>query len=231
MKGDVLAYLQEIPSSYPAEVQSRAVKLSHLDLSNVKPAASPTAPAPPTPKPSATPPQADQPPPPVALSTQIDLTAVLRVQQKLQDTLGTTLPLSTFIARAVALANEGLPARRGPASADELFHHIVGAPTAARNVRGAFVPQIVALPQAGLGLGVAGPPPPAKRGGGDALFDEIVAPRRSAAVRIGAEAGAALGGAENVFALSVDQRDRKRATVFLERVKSVLEVEPGRLVL
>jgi len=132
----------------------------------------------------------------------------------------------------VDLANDALPARSGPASADELFHHIIGAPKARKAGRGAFVPQIVALPQVGLGLGLAGPAPAAKRGSRDALFDEIVAPgRRGGGVRFGDGVGAAPGGAENVFRLSVDQRDRKRATVFLERVKSVLEVDPGRLVL
>jgi len=229
LKGDVLAYLQEIPSSYPSEVQARMTKLSHLDLSNIKLA------TPPAPKPSAATPQKEPPPPPVDISTHIDLTAVLKVQKKLQDSLGITLPLSTFIARAVDLANDGLPARSGPLSADELFHHVVGAHKVPgqRTGRGAFIPQIVALPQVGLGLAMMGPPPPAKKGGRDALFEDIVAPGRGRGrgVRVAGDGGAAPGGAENVFRLSVDRRDQKRARVFLERVKSVLEVDPGRLVL
>ena len=39
LKGDVLAYLGTISSSYPAELSSKISKLSHLDLSNIKLAA------------------------------------------------------------------------------------------------------------------------------------------------------------------------------------------------
>jgi hypothetical protein len=35
----------------------------------------------------------------------------------------------------------------------------------------------------------------------------------------------------NIFSVSVPKGDEKRAKVFLERVKIVLEAEPGRLVL
>ena len=34
----------------------------------------------------------------------------------------------------------------------------------------------------------------------------------------------------NVFSVSVPKGDEKRAQIFLARVKSVLEAEPGRLV-
>ena len=35
----------------------------------------------------------------------------------------------------------------------------------------------------------------------------------------------------NVFSISVAKGEEKRARVFLERVKTILQVEPGRLVL
>jgi hypothetical protein len=40
-----------------------------------------------------------------------------------------------------------------------------------------------------------------------------------------------MSGEVNVFSVTVPKGDEKRAEVFLERVKSVLESEPGRLVL
>lgn len=39
------------------------------------------------------------------------------------------------------------------------------------------------------------------------------------------------GSAINVFSLTVPEADEKRAKVFLERVKTVLQVNPGSLVL
>lgn len=234
MKGDVLAYLQQIPSDYPSELQTRMTKLSHLDLSNIKPAAPPPskskAPEP-IPLPAE---ELALPPPPVDIVSQIDLTAVLKVQKRMQDSLGVTLPLSTFIARAIDLANEDLPPRSGPPSADELFHHVIGHHKLPKKTRGHFIPQIVALPQIDGGLGMMGPPPAAKRGGKDELFEDIVRPRgqkRSVVMGSRIGLGGVAGGAENIFRLSVEQGDAKRARVFLERVKSVLEVDPGKLVL
>ncbi len=39
------------------------------------------------------------------------------------------------------------------------------------------------------------------------------------------------GEASNVFSVSAAKGEEKRARVFLERVKTILQVEPGRLVL
>lgn len=39
LKGDVLAFLKEIPASAPQQLEERIAKLSHLDLSNITPAA------------------------------------------------------------------------------------------------------------------------------------------------------------------------------------------------
>ena len=47
----------------------------------------------------------------------------------------------------------------------------------------------------------------------------------------GIMAGAGVDGASNVFSVSVGKGEEKRARVFLERVKTVLQVEPGRLVI
>lgn len=238
LKGDVLAHLRQIPASYPAELSSRLAKLSRLDLSNVKPAPPLAKPQEPSkPKPAAPAPAPE--PVPVSVTSTIDLHPVLRLQKKIQDALGVTLPLSTFIARAIELANEDLPARAGPPTSEELFRAVLGLDERrggkgrGKGSRGHFVPQILALPQVGLGLGVA-PAVKGPGGGRDALFDEIVAPKGKKGVPAMKEVGlgSAVGvGTDNIFALTVGKEDERRARVFLERMKSVLEVDPGRLVL
>jgi hypothetical protein len=223
LKGDVLAYLEQIPSSAPAAVSSRISKLSHLDLSNIKPAAPKTSPkaAAEAPKP--------QPEVPVSLTVPVSLSAVLEVQKRMQNSLGITLPLSTFIARAIALANEDLPVT-GPRTptADELFHSIVGLDRVSAGKKfadGKFSPRIMALPDRG-GLSIA-----PKAGKKSDLFDDILGGKKSSVGGIRNTGVFGAVGEANVFSLSVKKEEERRAKVFLERVKSVLEVEPGRLVL
>lgn len=48
---------------------------------------------------------------------------------------------------------------------------------------------------------------------------------------MGIAASASIGGAMNVFSVTVPMGEERRARTFLERVKTVLQVEPGRLVL
>ena len=242
LKGDVLAYLQQIPSTYPAELSIRLTKRSHLDLSDIKPRApakkaEPTKAEPTKAEPTKAAPSTAEPASlPVSVTARIDLTSVLRLQKKMQDSLGVALPLSTFIVRAIELANEDLPAPPRPLTASELFDAVLGldkvhTADGKRRVRGHFVPQIVALPQVGLGLrmtaeGNAG------GGGADKLFEEIVTPKkRDSRMRTVGLEGTVGEGAENIFVLSVEKGDETRARVFLERMKSVLEVDPGRLVL
>ena len=47
----------------------------------------------------------------------------------------------------------------------------------------------------------------------------------------GIMAGSKAGEATNVFSVSAAKGEEKRARVFLERVKTILQVEPGRLIL
>jgi hypothetical protein len=237
LKGDVLAYLQQIPSTYPAELSARLTERSHLDLSNIKPRVTPSKPPAKDAKPTTAESTATESAPVhISVTVSIDLTSVLRLQKKIQDTLGVALPLSTFIARAIELANEDLPAPPRPLTSAELFDAVLGldkvrAADGRRRGRGHFVPQIMALPQVGLGVRMAAVE---GKAGADELFDEIVAPKqkkRISGIRgVGLE-GAVGGGAENIFALTVENEDERRAKVFLERMKSVLEVDPGRLVL
>jgi hypothetical protein len=226
LKGDVLAYLDEIAPSYPQELAARFTKLSHLDLSNIKPAAPKEAPK----KAAAATAEEKLPEPPVNVAVPISLANVLEVQRRMQDSLGITLPLSTFIARAIALANEDLPYTRKTPTADQLFDSVLGLDkihSVSKTKNGAFEPQIVALPDPSLRL-----TRPASSFRKKDIFDELVSVKKSKTIPVVKRAGA-LGavGAENIFSLSVGKEEEKRAKVFLERVKSVLEAEPGRLVL
>lgn len=232
LKGDVLAFLKEIPASSPQKLEDRISKLSHLDLSNITPAA---------PKSSPKAIAAKEEPKiekavdvPVELSVPVSLASVLQVQKRMSASLGITLPLSTFVARAIALANEDLPSssRKAP-TADELFDHIVGVSNISRSSPktkdGSFKPQIIALPDPSAGLGFA-----KKTREKSDPFDAIVglSGKQKSALRSKSKVLESLG-PENVFSLSVVKgtEEEKRAKVFLERVKSLVEVEPGRLVL
>lgn len=232
LKGDVLAFLGKIESSYSAEQSARIAKLGHLDLSNIKLAA-------PTPKPQATTAAA---PPPVPVPEEepdteialpISFSAVLDCQKRIQDTLGIFLPVSTFVARAIELANEDLPASSAgtkPPSADDLFNAVLGLPPASPAFsRGAFMPQITAL--------AATQPPPARQAIVKAkpvdVYDVLTGAAKSRARLVQQEVPMTrhMKGAVNVFSVVAPKGDEKRAVVFLERVKTVLEAEPGRLVL
>jgi hypothetical protein len=150
----------------------------------------------------------------------------MECQKRVQESIGVFLPVSTFIARATELANEELPrSKTAKPSADELFNAVLGLDKIAgkKASRGQFIPQVTALPPTILRPRMLATKKP------DTL--DILAGKKSFAPK-----KSALGGAEkivaplNVFSVSVPKGDERRGRVFLERVKSVLEVEPGRLV-
>jgi hypothetical protein len=147
-------------------------------------------------------------------------------QKRVQDSIGVFLPLSTFIARATELANEELPkSKTAKPTADELFNAVLGLNNVGKKwSRGQFVPQVTSLPPATMSSLRA----PVFRKP-DVL--DILTARKSAGRKAPAAGGAEdIIGPLNVFSVSVPKGDEKRGRVFLERVKSVLEVEPGRLV-
>jgi hypothetical protein len=220
LKGDVLAYLGTIGKSYPLEQSKRIGKLAHLDLSNIKLAPPKKEAA--LEKPAAIEEVVEEVDTEIAVS--ISLTAVLECQKRIQDSVGIFLPISTFIARASELANDSLPrSKTAKPSADELFNAVLGLDKVAGPPvsRGRFVAQASFLP--------ASPFRPAKSAKPDTLdflSGKKKAPRAS---KVRGATGAAP--AVNVFSVSVPKGDEQRGLVFLERVKSVLEAEPGRLVL
>jgi hypothetical protein len=170
---------------------------------------------------------------PVELSVPISLASVLQVQKRMSATLGITLPLSTFVARAIALANEDLPStsKKVPTT-DELFNDIIGVSNlsnaAPKTKDGSFKPQIVALPDPSAGLRFA------KKASKKAdPFDAILGLSKSPKSTNKQLTPKESLGPENVFSLHVVKgtEEEKRAKIFLERVKALVEVEPGRLVL
>jgi hypothetical protein len=236
LKGDVLAYLGSIPSDYSSKESKRIEHLSHLDLSNIKimpsiekPAAPPTEqPLAPTPIPIVV----------TDVSIPISLAEVLKVQKRIQDSLGVTMPLSTFLARAVDIANDDLPVPQGsPPSADDLFDALLGFDTVSKTSRGSYVPQIAALPvPASATKGLASRPRMSGRQVDiiDILSGKVRSTTVARPTTIPSPVAAASPlhrGSINLFTLTVPASEEKRARTFLERMKTVLQVEPGRLVL
>ncbi|KAH6627812.1 hypothetical protein F5144DRAFT_285126 [Chaetomium tenue] len=222
LKGDVLAFLGKINANTPAEVSSRFDKASHLDLSNIKVAKAPAKPA----KKAAPAPAA---PAKSVVTLPVSLSAVIEAQRKTEKTLGVFLPLSTFIARATEVANDELPlpANYQP-TADELFSQVLGLDkSGGRKVsRGSYVPQIGTLASASA---LSPRAAPAKKAD---ILDILAAKPKPAAKKTTTNVlpGPSSTG-PNLFSLQVPKAEERRARVFLERVKVVLENEPARLVL
>lgn len=225
LKGDILAYLGTIPADYPSTQASRIEKLAHLDLSNIKIA---PAPIPKTeePKPSAK--AAPTPPPMVSVALSIPLSTVLYAQRKIQKSLGITVPLSEFLVRATDLANESLPRSKGEQlSAEELFDEVLGANPITTS-HGDYIPDLNAVEMAQVEEAEANPVQEDLLDflGGNVSRKSSASPSRmEAPVRDGRST------AENVFSLTVPVGEERRARAFLDRVESLLTVEPGRLVL
>jgi pyruvate/2-oxoglutarate dehydrogenase complex dihydrolipoamide acyltransferase (E2) component len=223
LKGDVLAYLGKIEKNYPDQQAKRMGKLAHLDLSNIQLA---TPPKKAEVKPTAAAAEISAPIPDTEIALPISLSAVLETQKRVHETLGITVPLSTFIARASELANEDLPlSKNTKPTADELFNSILGLDKlSTKTSRGHYVPQITGLPTA--------PQPSRQRASKKVDILDILSSKPSSFKKAPKVSGAqGVVAAQNVFSVSASKGDEKRAQQYLERMKQVLEAEPGRLVL
>lgn len=156
-----------------------------------------------------------------SVAVSVSLAAVLSVQYKLKKKLGTTIPIAEFLARATELANESLPrSKLEKKSEDELFDEILGAP-AVMTSRGGYTPELNAVEtETTVETGK-----PVQEDIIDLLSGKKSAPTKAVAQEPD------VGSAPNVFSLTVPVGEEKRARTFLERVKTLLQVEPGRLVL
>ncbi|KAL3453528.1 hypothetical protein BJX65DRAFT_126337 [Aspergillus insuetus] len=220
LKGDVLAYLGLIPSDYPSSQASRIEKLAHLDLSNIK-----IAPPPAPPAPAAVEEPVAKQIPTIGVAISVSLATVLSVQKKLKDSVGVTVPLSTFLTRATDLANDDLPrSATATPSASELFDELLGAEPV-RSSRGEYIPELNVLEVAEA----TGPVQTAK----EDIIDFLSGATKRTPRAVQQQAGSSYSGdsALNVFSLTVPVGEEKRARTFLERVKTLLTVEPARLVI
>ncbi|KAI0402692.1 hypothetical protein F4802DRAFT_574709 [Xylaria palmicola] len=225
LKGDVLAYLGSVSPGRPEEIMKRFNHNAHLDLSNIKIA-----------PPKAAPKKAEKvvinEPPVVAkrlVSLPVSLAAVLEVQRKMEETLGTFVPLSTFLERATEVANDALPlpSNYKPTS-DELFNQVLGLDKVGPKAsRGQYLPQIEALQPASL-TGVA----PKPKTNVD-IIDFLASSSQKKSIpktrKISTQPGVSTG--INLFSLNVPGDEENRARVFLRTIKTVLESKPGNLVL
>lgn len=220
LKGDVLAHLGKINKDYPAEASKRLAKLAHLDLSNIQLAKKVEA------KPDTKP--AEKPVPELPAETEIaipiSLSQVIATQKRVKDTLDIHLPLSTFIARASELANADLPLdkRRKP-TADELFNSILGLDQVVSSKNGAYFPQITGLSTPSLLRSK-----PTKK---PDIIDLLTPKAKKHAPVPPASVPAGISTSDNIFSVVAKDGEESRATEYLERLKLVLEKEPGRLVL
>lgn len=244
LKGDVLAYMGSIKSDYSKSQSERITKLGHLDLTNIKVAKAPAGvPAGSSTGPAAAPDSsaAKEEPKLTSVSISISLAEVLKVQQRVQENLGISMPLSAFLARAVDQANDNLPLPKGAKpSADSLFNVVLGLDKVPTTSRGTYLPQITALPAFSVTPSIpksASTRPFKKPVDIIDILSGKAKPARSIAGRAvlaGSSPSISVGGgagANNVFSLTVPAGEEKRARTFLERIKTVLQVEPGRLVL
>ncbi|KAH0548671.1 hypothetical protein GP486_007785 [Trichoglossum hirsutum] len=228
LKGDVLAYIGSIPHTYPKSLSDSIVAREHLDLSNIKI----RVPTPTPPQQPETTAETASPPPPreSKIGVSIDLSGVMKVQQRIERKLGIHMPLSTFIARATDIANDDLPRSvNTKPSQDDLFNHILGLDALVpRTARGNLTPHVNALPTS--------PTPTQKQSTRTSDIIDILtsttAHRAPAAGSRGQSASPLSAHAPtNVISVTVPAGDERRGRVFLGRVKSYLESEPGRLVL
>ena len=231
LKGDVLAYLGTISKSYSSDQSNRITKLGHLDLSNIQVAPSKAALAPTSKTASAKAISTSIVEPDTAIAVTVSLSSVLEVQKRVHATLGITLPLSTFIARATKVANDDLPRSSSTRpTTDELFNSVLGLEKiGSKSSRGAFTPQVTALSPTLMTSRLAPSKPSRKPDVIDTLTGQAWATRGLSKPHQGVMAGPAQGASTNVFSLSVPKGEEKRAKVFLERVKTILQIEPGRL--
>jgi hypothetical protein len=134
------------------------------------------------------------------------------------------LPSSTFVARAAELANEDLPrSKTAKPSADDLFNAVLGLDKVAgkKYSRGTFIPQISGFD----------PSPKARTPASSRKSDVLDMLSGKKVTRGPSKAsGTTAKSISPVVSVSVPKGDERRGQVFLERFKSALELEPGRLV-
>ncbi|KAI9777383.1 MAG: pyridoxine biosynthesis protein [Geoglossum umbratile] len=234
LKGDVLAYVGIVSPTYTKSLSDSITKRQHLDLSKTKIKAS----APPAPTPALSEKAAAQaapaPPRESKIGISMDFSEAMKAQQRIERDSGAFIPLSNLIARAADMANDKLPlSPNAKPTQDDLFNQILGldglAPTTGR---GRFTPQTNTPPPPST---VASPRP---KVGPTAASDDITDILTSTTIcrtPISASSTRAkrpsTNAAMNTISITVPAGDERRGRLFLGRVKTYLESDPGRLIL
>lgn len=238
LKGDILAHLGNIHKEYPSESANRIKVLGKLDLSNIDLAA--TAPPVPTSSVPDSIPAQESPATDALekLSITIDMMPVFELQDRISTNLGIDMPVATLLDRATALANRNLPAAAqttNSMTADDLFDAVLGLPTSPRPRNGAFVPILESIAPSHSAPATharSTQPPAASRD----LFDDILGgltqrDQPAAPTTWTNNAASDPSSAESVFSVIAARGEGLRAEAFLSQIKTVLETEPGSLVL
>lgn len=224
LKGDVLAYLGYVDQSRPEEIRTLFDQRSHLDLSDIKVAETkaPSTKDESEKKNVGSAPSVEE----LQVTLSISLAPALEAQRRLKRTLGVEMPLSTFISRATDLANDSLPLPSDyKPSNKELFNEVLGIKNAPKSSRGHYLPRITAVHPAQAKV-------PATNFQKADIIDILAAPSfRKMNLNPRREMATAYTTGANVFTVVVPKKEEKRAQIFLERIKSVLEKEPGRLLI
>ena len=234
LKGDILAYLGKIGSTYSTEQSQRISELGRLDLNNTSPPR-PKRPLSiaeiPAQKNVATQEHSLAAETDVVVALPISLSSVASVQRTIKASLGITLPLSTFVARATEMANESLPiASHRRVSADELFYAIIAEDTSSRPPsHGSFVPQMSRVrPDLCTEF-------PRSATSHSDIYDVLTGTQRKAPKeRTSSGPDSSTPDSQNlkdVFSVGAAKGEERRARIFLERLKTLLQIEPGRLIL
>ena len=225
LKGDVLAHLGLIESTYPRKQSDRLAKLSHLDLGqNDRTTARQSEPQiQQQEQRSATVPTE----PDTEVAVPISLAAVKEVQLKIHNVLGIDVPLETFISRATDVSNYDLPRPDSTSTPDELFNQVLGLEKAQSRVStGGFKPQMISLAPFSM------PSVPTTSRAQYDIIDELAGnPAKKQQTLTSRPSTSGRSTSVNVFSVVVPKAEEKRGKVFLERLKTTLQVEPGRLVL
>jgi len=219
LKGDVLAFLGKIDAKTPSDVSTRFETASHLDLSNIKVAKAPepkktgkaAAPVPEQPKIS-------------TVKVSVSVEAVSALQRTLNKKLTLDVPFSSFVFRAADLANERLP--RAKATPDLLFNELLGLEKESDYVsRGAYLPDVGTV----RSISTAPAAKPRQSGALD-IIDVLSGASLPRTAKQNAQVSISSGPA-TTFSLTVPSAEAERASVFLHRMKVLLEEEPDKLVL
>ncbi|CAD6500778.1 BgTH12-06484 [Blumeria graminis f. sp. triticale] len=229
LKGDVLAYLGKVSESYPSELSRMLHSLSHLDLSNIKVASSISMPEVVS---KQTAPATDASnsvniPTFVKVELSISLDSMHRVQERVKNTLGISLPESTLISRAAKVANQNFPRTKSrKATSTEIFDEILGIETSSKSgrMRAYFSPQ-TRLKQHSL-------PKTSISNTKELDIIDFLSGKKSTGI-LPPQMSENFHAEEKslIFSLEVQKADEEAAQIFLGRIKNILENEPASLLL